>query len=173
MAIHEYKTYSINPFWDDEYKRLEYVNEPFNDSESVAQWLKQGFSSKITGDLCDMRKEQPSWNKQIIEFYQRQGWQDIGTAYYRMRSGTVMPTHGDLYKAYIKRFNLQGREHTIRRAIILLEDWRPGHYLDCMEQAFVHWHAGDVVEWAYDTPHSAANIGFEDRYTLQITGHKE
>jgi len=28
-----------------------------------------------------------------------------------------------------------------------------------------------VIEWAYDTPHMAANIGLEPRYTLQITGH--
>jgi hypothetical protein len=28
-----------------------------------------------------------------------------------------------------------------------------------------------VFEWTYDTPHMAANIGLEPRYTLQITGH--
>ena len=33
------------------------------------------------------------------------------------------------------------------------------------------WQAGDTVEWTYDLPHMAANIGLEPRYTLQITGH--
>jgi hypothetical protein len=32
------------------------------------------------------------------------------------------------------------------------------------------WQAGDVVEWTYDTPHLAANMGIDPRYTLQITG---
>jgi len=32
--------------------------------------------------------------------------------------------------------------------------------------------SGDWISWNYDTPHMAANIGTEPRYTLQITGHK-
>jgi hypothetical protein len=88
-----------------------------------------------------------------------------------MRTGTVLPTHGDLYKKYVQLFNLQGREHTIRRAIIFLEDWQPGHYAELTDQAFVSWRAGAVLEWTYDTPHMAANLGFAPRYTLQITGH--
>ena len=60
----------------------------------------------------------------------------------------------------------------IYRALVLLEDWKSGHYLEVTEQPVVGWAAGTVVEWTYDAPHMAANIGLEDRYTLQITGHK-
>ena len=171
MVTHAFRTYSIAKFWDDEFKALPYVHEPFNDPDSVAAWIGQGFQSKITGALADMRGPQPSWNHKFVEFYESMGWKDVGTAYYKMTSGTVMPTHSDLYKAYIKRFNLEGKEHTIRRAVVLLEDWQPGHYLDCLGKPFVDWKAGDVVEWDFDTPHSAANVGFADRYTLQITGN--
>ena len=62
-------------------------------------------------------------------------------------------------------------EHTIKRALLLLEDWKPGHYLEVDGKPYVNWKAGDTVEWLYSTPHMAANIGLEDRYTLQITGH--
>jgi len=172
MATHGYLTYKIKKFWDTEYRGLEYTQKPFNDPESVEKWLEIGFQPKITGDLVDMTVPQPSWNQQFIDWYAKLGWKDIGTAYYRMTSGTVMPTHKDLYKAYIERFNLYGQEHKIRRALVLLEDWKPGHYLDVMGDPFVRWKAGDVVEWIYDTPHSAANIGFDDRFTLQITGHR-
>ncbi|HAC15655.1 MAG TPA: hypothetical protein DCE78_06895 [Bacteroidetes bacterium] len=165
--------YKIEPFWDDEYKHLEYINEPFNDSESVKKWLAMGFQNKICGDMCDMRSRQPSWNNKIIEYFESKGWADVGTSYYRMSPGTVMPLHSDLYRAYVKKFGLEDKKHTIRRALVLLEDWQPGHYLDCMGQAFVHWKAGDIVEWAYDTPHTAANIGMTNRYTLQVTGHLE
>lgn len=82
-----------------------------------------------------------------------------------------MPNHSDLYKRYIELFNLQGKEQTIRRALVLLEDWKSGHYLEAIGEPIVNWVAGTVVEWPYDTPHMAANIGLEDRYTLQITGH--
>ena len=164
--------YKIEKFWDDEYKHLDYIQEPFNDPVSVNRWLTQGYTNKICGELCDMRHILPTWNQQFIDLYSSMGWQDIGVAYYRMPTGTVMPTHSDLYKRYIEVFNLQGQEHTIHRALILLEDWKSGHYLEAEGSPIVNWQAGQVVEWKYDTPHMAANIGLEDRYTLQITGHK-
>ena len=172
MATHAVSKYHVPAFWDDEFKRLDYVNETFNDPESVDRWLAQGFANQFTGDMCDMRGVQPSWNKTIIEVFEQMGWQDIGTSYYRMAPGTILPTHQDLYKKYIELFDLQGQEHTIYRAVIFLEDWQPGHYLEAMDQPVIKWRAGDVVEWVYDTPHMAANMGSTPRYTLQITGHK-
>ena len=105
------------------------------------------------------------------ELCEELGWKDIGVAYYRMDTGTVMPNHSDRYVRYINLFNLQGREHLIRRALVFLEDWKSGHYLEAMDEPVVGWKAGQVTEWTYDTPHMAANIGLEPRYTLQITGH--
>lgn len=171
MAIQDSRKYNIDVFWDDEYKHLKYINEPFNDPVSVNSWITQGYQSKITGDLCDMRHQLPSWNQRFIDLFESQGWKDVGTAYYRMHTGTVMPTHSDLYVKYIDIFKLKGQENNIRRAIVLIEDWKSGHYLEVLGEPVVNWQAGTVVEWAYDTPHMAANIGLEPRYTLQITGH--
>jgi hypothetical protein len=171
MATHAISQYNLEVFWDNEFKGLDFVQEPFNDPESVDQWLSQGYQAKICGDLSDMRHRLPSWNHRFVEHYNDLGWKDIGCAYYRMTTGTVMPVHGDLYRRYIELFDLQGLEHTIRRAIVLLEDWKPGHYFEIMGQPIVNWSAGTVVQWDYDTPHMAANIGLEPRYTLQITGH--
>lgn len=172
MATHAVTKYHVPVFWDNEFKSLEYVNETFNDLESVDRWIAQGFANQFTGDMCDMRRPQPLWNKTIIEVFAQMGWQDIGTSYYRMLPGTILPTHQDLYKKYIELFNLQAQEHTIHRAVVFLEDWQPGHYLEAMDQPVVKWRAGDVVEWVYDTPHMAANMGSTPRYTLQVTGHK-
>lgn len=166
--IHKYQLY---PFWDEEYKSLQYINEPFNDTELAAAWRQQGFANRFTGDMCDMRGTQPSWNQRFLEIFQGQGWKDVSTSYYRMASGTCLPTHQDLYVKYIQLFNLQGREHTIRRAIVFLEDWQPGHYAEYMDEPFVNWRAGATIEWTYNTPHMAANLGSTHRYTLQITGH--
>jgi hypothetical protein len=172
MVTHAVTKYHVPAFWDDEFKRLNYVNETFNDHESVDRWLAQGFANQFTGDMCDMRSTQPSWNTTIIEIFEQMGWKDVGTSYYRMAPGTILPTHQDLYKKYIDLFDLKGQEHTIHRAVIFLEDWQPGHYLEAMDQPVVKWRAGDVVEWVYDTPHMAANVGSTPRYTLQITGHR-
>jgi hypothetical protein len=162
----------INHFWDDEYKNLNYIQEPFNDPDNVARWVTQGYSGTFTGWMCDMRNPQPSWNQKFIDIFETKGWKDIGTSYYRMNTGTVLPNHSDLYKKYIKLFNLQGRENFIYRAIIFLEDWESGHYAEYNKDPFVGWRAGDCVIWQYDTPHMAANMGLLPRYTLQITGHQ-
>jgi hypothetical protein len=172
MATHAIVKYNLEVFWDNEFKSLEYHQEPFNDPVSVNQWLMQGYQGKIVGAMCDMRQQQPSWNHKFVEHFKALGWKDVGTSYYRMPTGTVMPVHSDLYKKYIERFQLQGQEETVCRALVMLEDWKSGHYLEVMDVAYTGWQAGQVVEWTYDTPHMAANIGLEDRYTLQITGHK-
>jgi hypothetical protein len=171
MVTHEIVKYHVPAFWNDEFIHLDYVNESFNDPESTARWLDLGYANKFTGDMCDMRSAQPSWNPVIIDIFHQMGWQDVGTSYYRMMPGTILPTHQDLYKKYIDIFSLHGQEHTIRRAVIFLQDWQPGHYFEGMGEPVVKWSAGDVVEWCYDTPHMAANMGSATRYTLQITGH--
>jgi len=171
MVTHEIVKYHVPAFWNDEFMHLDYVNESFNDPESTARWLDLGYANKFTGDMCDMRSAQPSWNPVIIDIFHQMGWQDVGTSYYRMMPGTILPTHQDLYKKYIDIFSLHGQEHTIRRAVIFLQDWQPGHYFEGMGEPVVKWSAGDVVEWCYDTPHMAANMGSAARYTLQITGH--
>ena len=171
METLDFQRYKIPVFWDNAFKNLTYINEDFNDPDSVTKWKQQGFRGPFTGAMCDMRSTQPSWNHTFIDIFEQQGWKDIGTSYYRMDPGTVLPTHSDLYKRYIELFDLQGKEHTIRRAIVFLEDWKSGHYAECGKDPITHWFAGHAVEWAYDTPHMAANLGTEARYTLQITGH--
>jgi len=170
MGTHAVLKYWIPTFWDDEFKRLDYVNETFNDTESTERWQALGYANRFTGDMCDMRSPQPSWNRRFVDLYTELGWKDIGTSYYRMSTGTVLPTHGDLYLRYIELFKLQGQEHRIRRAVVFLEDWKSGHYFEGNGKSITHWLAGDTVEWQYNTPHMAANIGIEPRYTLQITG---
>ena len=171
MATHAISKFHIPVFWDNEFKNLDYVHEEFNDSNSLAKWKRLGYSNKFTGDMCDMRSPQPSWNHKFIDFFAERGWKNIGTSYYRMGPGTILPTHQDLYIKYIDIFGLQGQEMSIRRAVVFLEDWYPGHYGEYMDVPCVNWRAGDTVEWTYDTPHMAANMGTVDRYTLQITGH--
>jgi hypothetical protein len=172
MVTPELVKYRIPVIWDNEFKTLNYVNEQFNDTVNLEYWKSLGFCNKFTGEMCDMRYQQPSWNQQIIDLFTEMGWKDIGTSYYRMMPGTILPTHNDLYKKYIELFALEGHEPSIHRAVIFLEDWQSGHYFEGQGQPLVNWSAGDTVEWKYDTPHMAANVGLTPRYTLQITGHR-
>jgi hypothetical protein len=170
MATHVVVKSHIPQFWDDEFKNLEYMDESFNDNANITRWLAQGYANKFTGSMCDMRRPQPSWNNLFVKIFEAQGWQDVSTSYYKMSTGTILPTHQDLYLRYIDVFKLHGQEQRIRRAVVFLEDWQPGHYAEYMDRPYTAWQAGDIVEWPYDTPHMAANMGPTPRYTLQITG---
>ncbi len=169
--MHTIIKYHLQVFWDEEYKHLNYVHEQFNDAAQIQLWQEQGYANRFTGDMCDMRGQQPTWNHKFVDIFSALGWKDIGTSYYRMNTGTVLPTHSDTYRRYVELFDLQGQEHTIRRAIVFLEPWQTGHYAEYLGSPFVEWSAGAVVEWAWDVPHMAANLGITPRYTLQITGH--
>lgn len=161
----------LAPFWDLQYTELDYQREPFNDPVSIGLWVTQGYSGPFTGVMCDMRQTQPTWNHRIIDIFQSKGWKDIGTSYYRMDTGVILPNHSDLYRTYVNLFNLQGHEQKICRAVLFLENWQSGHYAEYDNEPFVNWRAGDCVIWKYNTLHMAANLGTAPRYTLQITGH--
>jgi hypothetical protein len=169
MATHEY--FNLAPFWDEEFKNLEYRKETFNDPGTQIEWEDAGFRGPFGGWMCDMRSPQPSWNKEFVDFFKSLDWKDIGTSYYRMEPGSSLPEHVDTYKRYIELFDLKGQEHTIRRAVVFLEPWQSGHYAECNGVPYVDWIKGFTLTWDYDAPHIAANMGMTPRYTLQITGH--
>ena len=161
-----YKVSHIEPFWDDEYKHLDYTREAFNDPISEKYWREIGYNHEhFVGKMADFCKPQPSWNNKIIQEFD---WNDIGTSYYLMETGVILPTHSDLYRRYKKIHNLT-EYNTIWRALIFLEDRRWGHIIEIDEQV-LNWKAGDMIIWKNDEKHLAANIGIEPRYTLQVTG---
>ena len=156
-------------FWHPELiKNLPYVREEFNDSEQLATWGAMGHQPR-TGALFDMRNpNQPNTTQQLIEWAAQLEY--VGVSYYKMAPGDNLPYHSDTYKKYINLFNLQTRNMQIWRYVFFVEDWKPGHIFEIANRPFSNWKAGDWVSWRYDVPHMAANLGIENRYTIQLTG---
>lgn len=159
--------FHTRPWWTHEHRELDYQHEEFNDPDTVDRWRLVGFTQqRFTGDLYDMRRPEPEmigpWRDLLpIEHF---SW-----SFYRMRPGDVLPLHHDTYAAFRRIYGIDPAHH-IRRYIIFLEDWRPGHYFEIDGTAIIDWCAGDTVYWHDDINHVAANIGQDPRYTLQITG---
>jgi hypothetical protein len=57
-----------------------------------------------------------------------------------------------------------------QRYTMFLEDWKPGHIFVYDDKYISNYKSGDLYRW-YDPMmiHGVVNIGFEPRYTLQIT----
>ena len=153
-------------FWQG-YKDLDYINEKFNDPGSLDYWRNLGYTqTKFTGDMYDMRSKEPEWMSGFREILP---WKHFSWSVYRMTPGCALPRHSDLYLRFRKLHNIEDLS-TIRRAVFFLDDWQSGHYFDVADTLITQWRAGEGVIWESDVPHSAANVGITDRYTLQITG---
>jgi len=87
-----------------------------------------------------------------------------------MTPGIILPKHSDLYTRY-KHVHGLADSKTVWRAVVFLEDWQSGHYLELDNTPINQWRAGNFVAWNDDVEHLAANMGTTDRYTLQLTGH--
>ena len=153
------------PVWADAYKDLMYINEPFNDPVSLKEWRDLGYTqTKFTGDMYDMRQEEPEWMHLIRNVFD---WRFFSWSVYRMNPGTTLPLHGDTYARFRELYSWDGDIH---RAVIYMEDWQSGHISECENTVITNWRAGDYIVWKNDTQHLAANVGKTPRYTLQITG---
>jgi len=169
MSKNNYGFGYISIPWHKKHQNLKYVHEPFNDEEQVKKWITQGYDHKrFTGEMYDMRKPKPEWFD-LNHFKKMFRWEKLSWSFYRMRTNTILPEHIDTFKRY-KQLYPDYDHNKIYRAVIFLEDWKPGHLLTIADKQFPQWKAGDYVWWRHDIPHLAANVGLADRYTLQLTG---
>jgi len=164
----------LKPFWDDEYKHLNYRKEIFNDKYFIEKWQKDGYDNsieKFSGQMSNFYDRQPKWNDKIIDWATNEmKLKDVGCCYYKMETNDLIPNHSDAYNVYTEKFNCSTED--VHKILIFLEDWRSGHYFELEDKPIVDWKSGDYYQWKGSTKHFAANIGIEPRYTLQITGHK-
>ena len=86
----------------------------------------------------------------------------------KMTPGQILPFHTDKYSTYCKKNKIKNKKNIIR-IIVFLEDTKAGHQL-WIEDKMCIGSAGSYFGWEYGTKHMAANLGEQDRYTLQITG---
>ena len=155
----------ITPVWTDEHLQFEYVKQPIKPSE-IEAWKSQGYyNESFSGSMYDSRNPMPDWVDYVAN---KVGLSNCGYVFYKMETLDIMPDHLDHFETCERVFGVP-RSNTYR-ALVLLEDWKPGHYLEFNGKGIVNWKAGDYALWSADIPHAASNIGIEDRYTLQITG---
>lgn len=150
----------------DEFYSYEYIKQPITKEDEISLWRSKGYYHKsFTGSMYSGKNPMPIW---VTEISKSIGLEECGYTFYRMDTLDIMPEHEDHFETYCKVFNKNRKD--VFRAIVFLEDWKPGHYFDYNGTGFVNWNIGDYILYSFDTPHSASNLGTYPRYTLQITG---
>ncbi len=161
-----YKRGLIEPFWGIEHRFLNYQRETFNSEEDIVRWRSQGYSqTHFTGSMYDMKNVMPKWCDKFFSLFEGT---NVGLSFYKMETCNILPHHRDTYNLYKKVFNIVDNL-SIYRAIIFLEDWKPGHIFEIENTSISNWKSGEYILWQYDAEHMAANLGLEPRYTAQIT----
>ena len=157
----------IDKFWHKEqYSDLPFVKQAPIQSE-VDEWTRHGYDhvKSFTGMMYNNKNTMDEWVHRIGRNFTLS---NQTYSVYKMQTLDIMPVHIDHFNTYMNIFGVEYKD--IRRVLVMLEDWKPGHYLEIDGIACTDWTAGDWFSWNSDVPHAASNIGIEDRYTLQITG---
>ena len=158
----------IDPWWTNQHRFLDYKREAFNNPDDTERWRSMGYTHEhFTGEMYDMKNPEPHW-MQLDRLRKVFDFEQLSWSFYRMSTGVILPEHVDTFSRFKKIHDTTDR--VIVRALIMMEDWQPGHYLDLAGKPIVGWKAGDWSVWSETAPHTAANIGATDRYTLQLTG---
>jgi hypothetical protein len=162
----------ISKFWDSSFKKLNYSRQPITQEETDT-WLAMGYDyvKSFTGSMYDSRNPMPDWVENFKDLLRDKNsmlpYKNMTFTFYRMDTLEIMPVHTDHYRTYIKLHD--AKPENIRRILVMLEGWKPGHYLEIDGVGITSWIAGDYFIWENDVPHAASNIGVDPRYTLQIT----
>ena len=141
---------------------------PYDDT--VNNWKSQGhLYVNYTGLLREEYRGVPDWCHSLVKELKKEiEFRHSSLSVYCMPPGTIMPEHRDYYSRYRQVNNLKPIEK-VGRALIFLDDWKSGHYFELDRNPIVNWNKGDYCFWEEDAPHIAANIGVENRYTMQVT----
>lgn len=170
MPVSEWTHGHVDPWWGTHHRELEYHYFPYRDTDTIDLWRSQGYNnSNFGGGIYSMSRGLPTWAEKFQSMFE--DWMDTGIAIYSMKTGDLLPNHSDHYSNYLRMFNVRAED--VWRAVVFLEDWQSGHYFEIDKKPRMPWRAGDWVCWNNDVPHSAANLGIQTRYTVQITGTKK
>lgn len=156
----------VGRYWGDDFKNLPFVKQPVTDEE-VQTWQNMGYDyiKSFTGSMYDNRNPMPEWISRLDNSF---GLYNQSYTFYRMDTLEIMPVHTDHFRTYCRLNNTTPDQ--VYRVVMMLEDWKPGHYFEMDGVGYVNWKAGDYFKWRGDVPHAASNIGVDPRYTLQVTG---
>mgnify|MGYP001069792772 CR=1 FL=1 len=113
----------------------------------------------------------PVWVKKIKKQFD---WVSHSTVTLnKLTPGNYIPPHADTLfrlKQYLKDHDLDISGSELVRVNIFLQNKEIGHFLDMGNQAVSSYTKGDYVLIRPGVIHTVANLGYTDRYTMQITG---
>jgi len=109
-------------------------------------------------------EESPAWCHKFINKIP-QDFDHAVLSIIRIDPGQTIPLHIDKHY-WVQQTYGQGKTH---RYLIMLEDWKSGHYFELEKEPLTNWKAGDWIRFEQAQWHLASNAGIEPWYSAQVT----
>lgn len=109
-------------------------------------------------------EESPQWLHDLTEKVPQDFSHSI-VSVINIPPGQTIPYHVDKHYLLQKQY---GQGDTWRY-LIMLEDWKSGHYFEIENIPYIQWRAGDWIKIHREDWHIAGNMGLEPFYSAQIT----
>lgn len=115
------------------------------------------------------------WTEDQIDFKEigkQLGMEVVTVSSIKQPAGNVIPLHRDTFYQVSKKY--PDRKEIKVRSNIYLEDWKVGHIIQYLDgdtyKTDTYWKKGQGWQWDETPLHIGANIGFQPKYTLQVSG---
>lgn len=121
--------------------------------------------------FANTRINQVWWNPDQLDFAdigRQLGMEVVTISSIRQRPGCVIPWHRDTFYQISQRH--PDRQQLKIRANVFLEDWKIGHMIQYDDSVVTHWKQGEGLIWDSSVLHLGANVGMQNKFTLQISG---
>jgi hypothetical protein len=139
-------------------------NEYYETTRGLKDWGYLTENTRTWETTAAKPQLQLSWEQSLIDELPLEHAVSKGTM---QTPGNIMPWHQDKFFTFRRQFP---DNPYIIRFLIFLEDWKIGHVLQAGDSIISHWSAGDVITWLPTRYHLSANIGIENKWTVNITG---
>lgn len=126
--------------------------------------IMEKYYTDYNSSIWQMFNESPDWVHNLAKLVP-QDFDFHEVSITQIPPGQTVPYHQD--KHYILQKNY-GKGDTWRY-LIMLEDWKMGHYFEIHNKPFVEWYAGDWIKIHRSEWHLAGNMGIDPFYSAQIT----
>ena len=136
--------------------------------KSIEQHAKWGYTSQNTRSWETTSRSpvlEMSWEESIRNYFPLDNTVSRPTL---QKPGNVMPYHVDKF-FYLKHKYPDSKDYIVR-FIVFHNDWSPGHLLQAGDSIISHWKRGDVIVWYPSRVHISCNVGFNDKWTTNVTG---
>lgn len=152
--------------WNNEHRYLQYTYEPISQHQK-AKYVEDGYSA-VTSFVGETYSDiLPPWVYNLNNTF---GLHDQQYEFMKIRPLDIAPPYNISTARYKEKYNVDKNE--VWHAVLMLEDWQPGQYIEINGQPFAKWVAGDWFKWQGKptATFSYSNVGQYNYYILCVTG---